>query len=60
MGRSDDVIKSAGYRIGPSEIEDCLVRHPAVSNCAAVGTPCELRNESVKVFVVLKPSHAGE
>lgn len=59
VGRSDDVIKSAGYRIGPSEIEDCLVSHPAVSNAAAVGVPDELRNEAVKAFVVIAPSHVG-
>jgi len=57
IGRNDDVIKSAGYRIGPSEIEDCIIAHPAVSNAAAVGVPDELRNEAVKCFVVLAPSY---
>ncbi|MDQ4061497.1 MAG: acyl-CoA synthetase [Pseudomonadota bacterium] len=55
FGRDDDVITSAGYRIGPGEIEDCLIRHPAVSLAAAVGKPDPLRTEIVKAFVVLKP-----
>lgn len=54
-GRDDDVITSAGYRIGPTEIEDCLMRHPAVSLAAAVGKPDPLRTEIVKAFIVLKP-----
>ncbi len=53
MGRRDDVISSAGYRIGPGEIEDCLLKHPAVAQAAAVGEPDELRGEIVKAFVVL-------
>lgn len=55
IGRDDDVITSSGYRIGPGEIEDCLLRHPAVSLCAAVGKPDPVRTEIVKAFVVLKP-----
>jgi acetyl-CoA synthetase len=55
FGRSDDVIKSSGYRIGPAEIEDCLMSHPAVSNVAAIGVPDELRGEIVKVYIVLTP-----
>ncbi|HEX2554064.1 MAG TPA: AMP-binding protein [Microvirga sp.] len=54
VGRDDDVITSAGYRIGPGEIEDCLIRHPAVALAAAVGKPDPLRTEIVKAFVVLK------
>ncbi|OHC74324.1 MAG: hypothetical protein A3B62_04530 [Rhodospirillales bacterium RIFCSPLOWO2_01_FULL_65_14] len=54
LGREDDVITSAGYRIGPGEIEDCLARHPAVSLAAAVGVPDPLRTERIKAFVVLK------
>ncbi|WP_439333993.1 AMP-binding enzyme, partial [Stenotrophomonas maltophilia] len=54
FGRDDDVITSAGYRIGPGEIEDCLLKHPAVSLAAVVGKPDELRTEIVKAFVVLK------
>jgi acetyl-CoA synthetase len=54
-GRDDDVISSAGYRIGPAEIEDVLLRHPAVANAAAVGKPDALRGELVKAFITLKP-----
>jgi len=53
-GRADDVITSAGYRIGPGEIEDALARHPAVVMAAAVGVPDPIRTESIKAFVVLK------
>ena len=53
-GRADDVITSAGYRIGPSEIEDALARHPAVVMAAAVGVPDPVRTESIKAFVVLR------
>lgn len=59
VGRDDDVITSAGFRIGPGEIEDCLISHPAVALAAAVGKPDALRTEIVKAFVVLKPGHAG-
>ncbi|MBW2023721.1 MAG: acyl-CoA synthetase [Deltaproteobacteria bacterium] len=54
VGRKDDVITSAGYRIGPAEIEDCLIKHPAVSMAAVVGSPDEVRTEIVKAFIVLK------
>ncbi len=57
VGRDDDVITSAGYRIGPGEIEDCLIRHPAVALAAAVGKPDPVRTEIVKAFVVLKPGY---
>ncbi|MEX0347751.1 MAG: AMP-binding protein [Rhizobiaceae bacterium] len=57
FGRDDDVITSAGYRIGPVEIEDCLTGHPAVALAAAVGKPDQLRTEIVKAYVVLKPEH---
>ncbi len=53
-GRKDDVITSAGYRIGPAEIEDCLMKHPAVALVAVVGSPDEVRTEIVKAFVVPK------
>jgi acetyl-CoA synthetase len=59
VGRDDDVITSAGYRIGPGEIEDCLIRHPAVALAAVVGKPDPLRTEVVKAFVVLKPGHVA-
>ena len=58
VGRDDDVITSAGYRIGPGEIEDCLIRHPAVALAAAIGKPDPVRTEIVKAFIVLKPEHA--
>ena len=58
VGRDDDVITSAGFRIGPGEIEDCLLRHPAVALAAAVGKPDPIRTEIVKAFVVLKEGHA--
>jgi acetyl-CoA synthetase len=54
VGRDDDVITSSGYRIGPAEIEDCLIRHPAVAMAAVVGKPDSQRGEIVKAFVVLK------
>ena len=53
-GRKDDVITSAGYRIGPAEIEDCLMKHPVVAMVAVVGSPDEVRTEIVKAFVVPK------
>ena len=56
-GRDDDVIISAGYRIGPDEIEDCLMRHPAVAMVAVIGTPDPVRGEVVKAFVVPAPGH---
>ncbi|CUH86376.1 Acetyl-coenzyme A synthetase [Phaeobacter sp. CECT 5382] len=54
VGREDDVITSAGYRIGPAEIEDCLMTHPAVATVGVVGKPDPLRTEIVKAYVVLK------
>jgi len=57
-GRSDDMFKSAGYRIGPAEIENCLVRHPAVANSAVVPSPDETRGAVIKAFVLLAPGHA--
>jgi acetyl-CoA synthetase len=54
VGRDDDLITSASYRIGPGEIEDCLIKHPAVALAAAVGKPDPLRTEIVKAYVVLK------
>ena len=59
VGRDDDVITSSGYRIGPAEIEDCLIRHPAVALAAVVGKPDTVRTEIVKAFVVLKPGVAA-
>jgi acetyl-CoA synthetase len=59
VGRDDDIITSAGYRIGPGEIEDCLIRHPAVALAAAVGKPDPMRTEIVKAFIVLKSGVAA-
>jgi len=53
-GCSDDVIKSSGYRIGPAEVESCLLQHPAVSNAAVIGVPDEARGAVVKAFIVLQ------
>ena len=55
QGRSDDVFKAAGYRIGPSEVENCLVKHPAVANAAVVPKPDAERGAVVKAYVVLAP-----
>ena len=57
VGRKDDVISSAGHRIGPGEIEDCILKHPAVAQVAAVGSPDELRGEIVKAFIILAQGH---
>jgi acetyl-CoA synthetase len=59
QGRADDVFKAAGYRIGPSEIENCLVKHPAVVNAAVVPKPDADRGALVKAFVVLAPAFAA-
>jgi len=59
QGRADDVFKSAGYRIGPGEIENCLVKHPAVANCAVVPKPDTERGALVKAYVVLTPDYAA-
>ncbi|MDO8420417.1 MAG: AMP-binding protein [Rubrivivax sp.] len=59
QGRSDDVFKAAGYRIGPSEVENCLVKHPAVANAAVVPRPDAERGAVVKAYVVLAPGEVG-
>ena len=58
FGRDDDVITSAGYRIGPTEIEDCITGHPDVALAAAVGKPDPVRTEIVKAYIVLKEGRA--
>lgn len=58
-GRSDDIIKSSGYRIGPFEIESVLLKHPAVAEAAVVGKPDSMRGEIVKAYVVLKSGFSG-
>uniref|UniRef100_A0A6J0UAE3 medium-chain acyl-CoA ligase n=1 Tax=Pogona vitticeps TaxID=103695 RepID=A0A6J0UAE3_9SAUR len=57
VGRADDIINSAGYRIGPFEVESALLEHPAVAEAAAVSSPDPLRGEVVKAFVVLSPAY---
>jgi acetyl-CoA synthetase len=56
-GRADDVITSAGYRIGPGEIEACLMKHPAVGLAAVIGVPDPVRTEAVKAFIVPATGH---
>ena len=58
-GRADDIISSAGYRIGPTEVENALIEHPAVLESAVVASPDEERGEVVKAFVVLRPGYAA-
>jgi acetyl-CoA synthetase len=60
QGRSDDMFKAAGYRIGPGEIENCLVKHPAVANAAVVPKPDAERGALVKAYVVLAPGWQGD
>ena len=55
VGRTDDIIKSSGYRIGPSEVEDVISHHPAVLEVAVVGAPDPLRGARVKAYIVLRP-----
>lgn len=57
IGRSDDIIKSSGYRIGPFEIEDVLIKHPSVAECAVTGVPDEERGYVVKATIVLMPGY---
>jgi acetyl-CoA synthetase len=60
VGRSDDVISSSGYRIGPFDVESCLLEHAAVAESAVVGIPDKERGEIVKAFVVVHPTHQGD
>lgn len=53
VGRTDDVISSAGHRVGPGEIEDCLLKHPAVAQAAVIGTADPMRGQSIKAYIVL-------
>jgi acetyl-CoA synthetase len=57
VGRDDDVITSAGYRIGPVEIEECLLAHPSVALAAAIGVPDPVRTEIVMAYLVLRPGY---
>lgn len=58
VGRGDDIITSAGYRIGPFDVESCLIEHPSVAETAVIGKPDPERTEIVKAFVILKPGYA--
>ncbi|MGO4286403.1 AMP-binding enzyme [Bosea sp. TAB14] len=58
QGRDDDIISSGSYRIGPGDIEDCIIRHPAVLMVAVIGVPDPVRTEIVKAFVLPKPDVA--
>jgi len=60
VGRSDDLITTAGYRVGPVEVEECLLKHPAVALAAVIGVPDPIRTESIKAFLVLKPGRSGD
>ncbi|WP_176014751.1 acyl-CoA synthetase [Victivallis sp. Marseille-Q1083] len=55
IGRSDDIIKSSGYRIGPQEVEEVLMQHPAVNEVGVIGVPDPLRGAKVKAYIVLNP-----
>ena len=60
VGRKDDLITSSGYRIGPAEIEDCIMKHPAVGMVAVIGRPDPVRTEIIKAFIVLQePGNAS-
>lgn len=59
-GRSDDIIVSSGYTIGPFEVEDALLKHPQVQECAVVAAPDEIRGNIVKAFVVIKGEHPAD
>jgi acetyl-CoA synthetase len=60
VGRKDDVISTAGHRVGPGEIEDCLLKHPAVAQAAVIGKPDELRGSVIKAFIVLARDCQGD
>lgn len=60
QARDDDMIITAGYNVGGPEVEDALLRHPAVAECAVIGVPDEERGMVVKAFCVLKPGHTGD
>lgn len=57
VGRKDDVISTAGHRVGPGEVEDCLLKHPAVAQAAVIGSPDQLRGNIIKAFIVLADGH---
>jgi len=57
VSRQEDLIKSSGYRIGPEEIEDALLKHPAVADAGVIGLPDPVRGQNVKAFIILRPGH---
>ena len=57
VGRTDDIIKSSGYRIGPFEVESAVMTHPAVVECAITGVPDEIRGQVIKATIVLSPQY---
>jgi 2-aminobenzoate-CoA ligase len=59
LARNDDMIVSSGYNIGAPEVENALLSHPAVAECAVIGVPCPKRGQKVKAFVVLAPNTQG-
>jgi 2-aminobenzoate-CoA ligase len=60
QARADDMIITAGYNVGGPEVEDALLKHPAVAECGVIGKPDPDRGMIVKAFCVLKPGHAGD
>ena len=60
QARDDDMIITAGYNVGGPEVEDALLRHPAVAECGVIGVPDEERGMVVKAICVLKPGHTGD
>lgn len=60
QARADDMIITSGYNVGGPEVEDALLRHPAVAECGVIGKPDEERGMIVKAFCVLKPGHSGD
>ncbi len=59
LGRDDDVISTAGYRVGPGEVEDALLKHAAVAQCAVIGVDDDLRGQIIKAYIVLAENVAG-
>jgi 2-aminobenzoate-CoA ligase len=55
VSREEDLIKSSGYRIGPEEVEDALLKHPAIADAGVIGVPDAIRGQNVKAFIILKP-----
>lgn len=58
VSREEDLIKSSGYRIGPEEVEEAVLKHPAVADAGVIGVPDPVRGQNTKVYVILKPEHA--